>query len=93
MAEMVVIVLVDVCRSCPTLSTTFACDVCSFCAEETNLSFEPFCSIEPKIIWAAPCENMFSGIYGQRRPRSLAQSDQDIHCPLTESLNTTKCMN
>ena len=41
-------------------------------------------------IWAAPCENEFSGIFGQRRPRSdcaFAQSDQDLHCPLTECKN------
>ena len=46
--------------------------------------------------WAAPCENMSSGICGQRRPSSactFAQSDQSIQCPLTESLNTTKCTN
>ena len=36
---------------------------------------------------------MSSGICGQRRPRSAcasAQSDQDLHSPLTD---TTKCMN
>ena len=36
------------------------------------------------------------GIYGQRKPRSAcasAQSDQGLHCPLTESLDTTECMN
>ena len=35
-------------------------------------------------------------LYGQRSPRSdcaLAQSDQGLHCPLTESLDTTECMN
>ena len=39
---------------------------------------------------------MSSGICGQGQPRSAsasAQSDQGIHCPLTESLKTTKCMN
>ena len=43
-------------------------------------------------IRAAPCENMFSGICGQRKPRSAcasAQSDLDLHCPLTESLEFT----
>ena len=36
------------------------------------------------------------GICRQRRPRSAcasAQSDQGLHCPLTESLDTTECMN
>ena len=39
---------------------------------------------------------MFSGICGQRRPRSacaFAQSDQGLLCPSTESLATTKCIN
>ena len=38
---------------------------------------------------------MSSDICGQRRPRSdcaSAQSDQDIHCPLTETLDTTAYM-
>ena len=36
------------------------------------------------------------GICGQRRPRlacASAQSDQGLHCLLTESLDTTECMN
>ena len=36
--------------------------------------------------WAASCENVSSGICGQRRPRSAcpsAQSDQGLRCPLT----------
>ena len=40
-------------------------------------------------------QNVSSGIYGQQRPRSdcaFAQSDQGLHCPLTESLDTTGCM-
>ena len=40
--------------------------------------------------WTAPYENMFSGICGQRRPRSAcasAQSDQDFHPPFTEALD------
>ena len=40
--------------------------------------------------------NLSSGISGQRRPRSacaFAQSDQGLHCPLTESVATTKCIN
>ena len=44
--------------------------------------------------WASPCENMSSGICGHQRPTSAcvsAQSDQDICCPLTESLDTIKC--
>ena len=43
-------------------------------------------------IWAVPCENVSSGIYGQHRPRSActsAQPDQDLYCPLTESLDST----
>ena len=39
---------------------------------------------------------MSSIICGQRRSRSAcasAQSDQDLHCPLSESLDTTECMN
>ena len=37
-----------------------------------------------------------SEICGQRRPRSAcasALSDQDLHRPLTESLDTAECMN
>ena len=48
------------------------------------------------IIRAVPCGNLSSGMCGQRRPRSdcaSAQSAQGLHCPLTESLDTTKCMN
>ena len=36
-----------------------------------------------------------SGIGGQQRPRSTcasAQSDQGLHCPLTESFDTTECV-
>ena len=43
--------------------------------------------------WAMPCENMYSGIWGQPRPRSACaymQSDQGLHCPLTEKLDTTE---
>ena len=52
--------------------------------------------------WVAPCENVSSGICGQGRPRlftmnevgkASTQSDQGIHGPLTESLDTTKCIN
>ena len=48
------------------------------------------------IKWAALCENISSGICGQRRPRSAcasALSDQGLHCPLKESLDTTECIN
>ena len=41
------------------------------------------------------CENVSSGICGQRRSRSAcasAQSDQGLQCPLTDSLDTTECM-
>ena len=47
-------------------------------------------------IFAAPCENMSLGICGQRKPRldcAFAQSDQGLHCPLTELLDTTEGMN
>ena len=40
-------------------------------------------------------ENVSSGICGQRRPRSAcasAQSDQGLHYLLTESADTTECM-
>ena len=46
--------------------------------------------------WAALCENVSSGTFGQRNPRSACaavHSDQGLHCPLTESLGTTECMN
>ena len=46
--------------------------------------------------WTAPYENVSSDICEQRRPRSAcayAQSDQGIHFPLTELLDTTECMN
>ena len=45
---------------------------------------------------AAPCENMSSGICGQRRPGSDcadAQSDQGFRCLETESLDTVECFN
>ena len=45
---------------------------------------------------AMQCENLSYGICGERRPRSAcasAQSDQGLHCPLTESLDTTECIN
>ena len=41
-------------------------------------------------------KNVFSGICGQRRPRSAcasAQSDQGHRCPQTESLDTIECIN
>ena len=45
--------------------------------------------------WTAPCEDVSSGICGQWRPRSACvstQSNQDLHCPLTASLETTGCI-
>ena len=48
------------------------------------------------IILATPWENVSSGMCGERRPRSAcasAQSGQGVYCPLTESLDTTECMN
>ena len=47
------------------------------------------------IIWGGPCENASSDICGQRRPRSAcasAQSDQGLHYPLIETLDTTESM-
>ena len=54
-------------------------------------------------IWVAPHENWrVSGICRRRRPRpdcadrpacASAQSDQGLHCALTESLDTIECMN
>ena len=47
-------------------------------------------------ICVALCVNVFAGICGQQRPRSdcaSAQSDLGLYCPLTESLDTTECMN
>ena len=47
-------------------------------------------------MWASPCKNMSSGIRGQWGPRSAcasAQSDQVLHCPLTELFKTTECIN
>ena len=44
-------------------------------------------------IRAAPYENLSLGICGQPRTRSAcasAQSDQDLHCPLTESFGTVE---
>ena len=46
--------------------------------------------------WAAPCKNVSSDICGQRRPRSACastQSDLYLRRQLTESLDTTECMN
>ena len=55
-----------------------------------------FNDLKNQDIWAAPCENVTLGKCGQRRPRSAcasAQSDQGLHCPLTESWDTIKCFN
>ena len=49
-----------------------------------------------KTIWAPSCENMSLAICGQWWPRTacaFTQSDQVLHCLLTESLDTTECMN
>ena len=44
---------------------------------------------------AASCKNLFWGICGQRTSSACpsANSDQGVHCPLTESLDTTEFMN
>ena len=54
-----------------------------------------FAQLDNRIIGAAPCENVSSDICGQRRPRSAcasAQSDQDLRCSLTETLDTIECI-
>ena len=46
--------------------------------------------------FAVSNKTVSSGICGQRRPRSVcvsAQSNQGLHYPLTESLDTIKCIN
>ena len=48
------------------------------------------------IVRAAPCGNVSVSICRQQRPRSACasmQSDQGIHCPQTESLDTIECFN
>ena len=48
-----------------------------------------------QVIWGTQCKSVSSGIGGHRRPRSdcaSAQSDQGLHCPLTESVDTTECI-
>ena len=48
------------------------------------------------ILCIVPCQNVTLGICRQRRPRSTCasgQSDQGLYCLLTESLDTTECMN
>ena len=48
------------------------------------------------VVWAAPCENVSSGICGQRRSRSActsAQSDQGLYYSLKESLETIEYIN
>ena len=47
------------------------------------------------MIRAVPCENVSTGICGQRMSRldcASAQSDQGLRCPLTESLCTIECI-
>ena len=41
--------------------------------------------VNVSVKWAMPCENVYSGIY--------AQSDQGLHGPLTEWLDTIECIN
>ena len=46
--------------------------------------------------WVRPCKKLSLVLCGQQRPRSAcasAQSDQGLHCPLTESLDATECIN
>ena len=47
-----------------------------------------------KIYQVYPCENVPSGICGQRTPRwacASVQSDHGLRCPQTKSLDTIKC--
>ena len=47
-------------------------------------------------VWVSSPMCSESGIWGQRWPRSICavvQSDQGLDCQLTESLDTTECMN
>ena len=43
--------------------------------------------------WVTPCKNVSSCICGQGRPRSACRTMQFDQVPLTESLDTTECMN
>ena len=50
----------------------------------------------PRLDWTASCENCVFGLCAERRPRSdcaSLQSDLVLRCPLTESLDTTECIN
>ena len=52
-------------------------------------------SVWPFSIWAVPYKNVSSCICRQQNPRSACasvQSDQGLHCLLTESLGTTECI-
>ena len=52
-------------------------------------------SLQKKNILTAPGENVSSGTCRQRRPIACksTQSDQNLHCPLTESFDTIECIN
>ena len=62
---------------------------------ETKDKNKSYLNVPTNTTWTAPCENVPSCISGQRRSRSacaFAQSDQDLHCMLIESLDTTEYM-
>ena len=49
----------------------------------------------PSHLLVCAMRKLFSGTCGQRRPRSdcaSAQSDQGLHCPVTESLDIIGCI-
>ena len=43
-------------------------------------------------IWAAPCENVSSGVCRHRRPSASAHPDQGFYCLLTEYFSTKECL-
>ena len=73
----------------PALNTLVGHALWLFVFMDIFFAFTCYVNKKYNSIWAAPCENVSSCICGQRRPRS-AQSDQGLHCPLTESLDTTE---
>ena len=72
-------------RTCPKLRLWTFLFIYSVLLEHKNVHF---CN--------TTCKNMSFGICGQQRPRSAcasAQSDQDLRCPLAESLDAIELIN
>ena len=68
----------------------------SDCARFGRTAKVRFLTLHFSWIWASPCENVSLDICGQRRPWSdcaSAQSNQGLHCPLIELLDTTEFKN